>query len=468
MTEQTTETGVIVLSGGPTDIKALYAEREDGTNQIEATIKEFERRAREEAKDLDMSVKEDRDKLRTLAASIASSKVAMTEAGKELTEEWRAQTKAVNEDRNLVETRLSALKTEVRDPLTKWEEAEKLAKSAREEIMERLTLSHVGAHMDPDEIQTWIDWLDTVEIDDTWGKLEDDAEVYLEQCKLEWPKTKALAEARVADEQELERRRVEDEQRGRLDELRARPVPKSSDHSSAIVLARDVWEKTTIDEAVYGAFYDQAVEVRADALQRIADALEIAEAREAKEAAEDAERAAKERFAQQKDNLSKLGETLDFSPDNFSAHFERQKGKLETYEITEEVWGDFTEAAREKVENLKERNQALLVAAQQREQAKEAEERAAREAARAEQAAALAAANEERARQEEREKIEADQRAEREAAQKRAADEEHRKRVCLAIAKAASAVMEDDSEASFLLLAEAILDGKIPHVEAKL
>lgn len=72
----------------------------------------------------DISTKAGRDAMRSLAYEVAHAKVALVKIGKGLTEEWRASTKAVNDECRLIEDRLDGLRDQVRAPLTAYENAE--------------------------------------------------------------------------------------------------------------------------------------------------------------------------------------------------------------------------------------------------------------------------------------------------------------------------------------------------------
>jgi len=73
----------------------------------------------------DMSTKKGRDAIRSFAAKIAKSKVAMDKSGKALTEDVRGKIKLINVERNRVEDKLQSMQDAVRQPLTEWEDAEK-------------------------------------------------------------------------------------------------------------------------------------------------------------------------------------------------------------------------------------------------------------------------------------------------------------------------------------------------------
>jgi hypothetical protein len=73
----------------------------------------------------DVTNKKARDATRSLAADVASSKVALIKLGKKLTEGYRAKTAAVNAECNIIEDRMNELRDQVRAPLTEYENREK-------------------------------------------------------------------------------------------------------------------------------------------------------------------------------------------------------------------------------------------------------------------------------------------------------------------------------------------------------
>jgi hypothetical protein len=71
-----------------------------------------------------MTTTKGRDAIRSLAAKVARTKTGLDDLGKEHVSELKKQTGAVDIQRKLIRDRLDALRDEVRDPLTKFEEAE--------------------------------------------------------------------------------------------------------------------------------------------------------------------------------------------------------------------------------------------------------------------------------------------------------------------------------------------------------
>lgn len=75
--------------------------------------------------DADVATKKGRDSLRSFAAEVRSEKASINKDRLRLTKEWRDLTSQVNEAGKQIDERLESLASEVRAPLTEWEEAEK-------------------------------------------------------------------------------------------------------------------------------------------------------------------------------------------------------------------------------------------------------------------------------------------------------------------------------------------------------
>lgn len=95
-------------------------------------------RASVEAKGLTPDTKTGLDQIKSEAHSIRSIKAGIDRTRKQLTEHWRNQTKKVNDAGKVIEEKLDVLIEEVRAPVTKWEEAEKVRKAEADRIMATL------------------------------------------------------------------------------------------------------------------------------------------------------------------------------------------------------------------------------------------------------------------------------------------------------------------------------------------
>jgi colicin import membrane protein len=83
----------------------------------------------------DMSTKEGQDGLRALAMKIVKSKVYIESIGKEESAKQKAIPLVIDATRRIADEYLCALRDEVRQPLTEWEETEKAKKAAAEALI---------------------------------------------------------------------------------------------------------------------------------------------------------------------------------------------------------------------------------------------------------------------------------------------------------------------------------------------
>ncbi len=114
---------------GPVTALAVFG-TEGGVDAIIAKIK-----AQALAVETDISTKEGRAAVASLAYRIARSKTALDAMGKELGEDHYRRWKAIAAERSRIEEELDALRDEVRQPLSDWEDAEKARVKAHEDAL---------------------------------------------------------------------------------------------------------------------------------------------------------------------------------------------------------------------------------------------------------------------------------------------------------------------------------------------
>ncbi len=100
---------------------------------LDAVIDKVE--AEVNAIDKDVSTEAGRENIRSLAFKLAKSKNALDKMGKDLTEEQRAIVTAVNAERSRAWDRMEALQHKVRQPLTDYENTEKLRVQGHEDAL---------------------------------------------------------------------------------------------------------------------------------------------------------------------------------------------------------------------------------------------------------------------------------------------------------------------------------------------
>lgn len=95
-------------------------------------------RASVEAKGLTPDTRTGLDQLKSEAYDLRRLKASIDNRGKEMTEHWRKQTAVVNAARKVINEKLDGLIEEVRAPVTKWEEAERVRKAEADRIIATL------------------------------------------------------------------------------------------------------------------------------------------------------------------------------------------------------------------------------------------------------------------------------------------------------------------------------------------
>lgn len=83
------------------------------------------------------------------AREIGSLKTRIDDAGKDMTEGWRRQTNAVNAERNVVKSRLEALRDRLEKPLADWKRAEDQRQSIIRNTIDAISNSTQGLHAIP-------------------------------------------------------------------------------------------------------------------------------------------------------------------------------------------------------------------------------------------------------------------------------------------------------------------------------
>lgn len=85
-----------------------------------------------------------RKQIASMAHKVSRSKVVLDDLGKGLVANWKAQSKKVDEQRKIARDTLDALRDEIRQPLTEWEEAE-AAREAAEKLAKEIEAAHEAA-----------------------------------------------------------------------------------------------------------------------------------------------------------------------------------------------------------------------------------------------------------------------------------------------------------------------------------
>lgn len=253
--------------------------------EIEASLAELE---------VDLTSSTGRKAIASAAAQIARRKVAIDEAGKGLTEEYRRKTEEINVVRRGVRERLDDLRDSAREPLTKWEEAEK----AREEkikciidALERAALP-LPADTPTETIDERLEWVRGVDVSvGALGAFAAQADAFKERAIEHLTGERERAVARQREQAELERLRAaerERQERERQAEAQRRQEEAERERVAAA-------ERRAAEEAA--AAERRAAEARIAEERRQREEAE----RRLREEQERAEREARERAAREAD-----------------------------------------------------------------------------------------------------------------------------------------------------------------------
>lgn len=331
---------------------------------IEAILSKLEDEARSEAAKLDISTAKGRADIKSLAYKVARSKTALDKMGLQLTAETRAFIEAINADRKVVETRLDALRDEVRKPVDDLEAAEKERIKAHETALAAIPEApSYGTNETAADLSSRLEFLRSYPARD-------------------WQEFKARAEATIAAEIT------------RTEGLLAAAQKREEERAELERLRQEAAERTAREEA---ARIEREKQEAAD--RAAAQAKAAAEAEAQRKAEEEAARVAEEQRRRE-------------------AEAQAERDRIEQERLR-------AERERAEAEERAMKAEADRVAAEQR--AKEAAEQAERDrVAAAEKAERDRVAAEQEAARRERQRIEDERRAEEAAAAKREADKAHK------------------------------------------
>ena len=234
----------------------------------------YEKLSAEAPTDADVTTNKGRDVLRSFAAKVRSEKAAIDKARLSLTKEWRDMTTQANAAGKEIEARLDKLASDVRAPLTAWEEAEKARVAECERITAELTdaatvaLDDTAATVRERGTTVWNTLLDP----DTFGDL-----LFVAQAA----KETTVATLKAA----LVRLEKEEADRAELEKLRAANAERERNEAEKAAAAEA--ERQRVEAALVEAERQEALErERAEQIARIQrDAAEAAQ-REAERAAQ--------------------------------------------------------------------------------------------------------------------------------------------------------------------------------------
>lgn len=224
-----------------------------------------------------------RDEITALAFKVTKSKTAIERVSKDLTEDWRAKTNAVNTARNLIVGELEALAASVKKPVTEWKKAEDDRKAANADVLAKIRADAA------------VQFDDTAESVATrgravWAMTFDPPQWTPEEAEQAETAKHATVNALVAVRDRLEKEKAE---RAELAALRAEKEARDlrEAEEAAAQAERDRIEQERLAAEEEAERERQRI---ADAAQAEKDRIAAAELAAADKAREDAERAAQE------------------------------------------------------------------------------------------------------------------------------------------------------------------------------
>lgn len=407
-------------------------------DRIETEVKSHE---------VDTDTKKGRAEAKSLAYKVSQSKTLLDQSGMALTERQRAEIEQVNKHRKELRERLDALRDQVRKPVIEWEKKDEERKAKIKERMTGFSLDKVSFEMAADDIRSIWDEALAIDTEDGFDEFQPMAKeakaLFVTKCEADHKG------ASVREAQEAKIAALEAENAARAEEARKREEADAEAARKAAEAEAEA-KRLAAEAAEEQARKDQEEQ---DRIQQEAFEKERAE----QQARDEADRALKEAEAaeaarsQHADSLVKYVEEL---AKGMIAGTPQPYGILR-YELDHKLPGEQGKTGDHwhRVQSAIEAAQSDLDDIQQAEQ-KAADERRKQEIAQKEEQHAKELAE---AEQRARDRAAQAAREEEEARAKRAADQEYRARLIKTITSAMSAFPVEE-------LAEAIMDGKIPHV----
>ena len=180
------------------------------SGHIDDLLKKIRERVQSEF--FDISTAEGQRRIRSVARKIGSTKTKLKEMSKELTEEWRIQTKAVTEEASRMEREFDKLRDEHLQPLKEWEARQEKMKAGIENFVQ-LARFDDGVELTVDELNRRIQ--EVVSDETEWGDFKARAEHEKKLSLAALERKLEEVKKRDAERAELERLRREEEERQR-------------------------------------------------------------------------------------------------------------------------------------------------------------------------------------------------------------------------------------------------------------
>ena len=244
----------------------------------------------------DASTPAGREETRSLAYEIARTKTKLDNIGKDLTEEARKVTSAVNAERKVLRERLEELQERVRAPLTAWENRDKARIEEHEAALRVIAgWADISADTSSVQISYHIDMFDLAKFDyRNWQEFEPRANIAIAATRDTLRKMHADAVKRETEAAELAKLRAEEAERQRIQAEKERAEREARIAQEAAEAAKREAETRAAEEAA------QAQRMAEAAQRRLEAEAQAAKEREARAEADRIESEAREKLAQER------------------------------------------------------------------------------------------------------------------------------------------------------------------------
>lgn len=171
--------------------------------------------------EIDLSTEKGRKDIASRAYKVSRSKTALVEMGKKLTEEAEKKTKAVKDVVSIMKNDLDDLRDEVRQPLTDWEDAEKVRIAKHKENIDNMRESGEHAATLKEEytvavLKKGLGQLEAIAIDDSWqefeGKAQEIKSIAVDRFNI------AIQKREIIDKEQAELKRLREAEKKRQEE----------------------------------------------------------------------------------------------------------------------------------------------------------------------------------------------------------------------------------------------------------
>lgn len=161
----------------------------------------------------DLSTDKSRKEIASVARKVASTKTAFDAHGKALKEQYTVITDKIDADRKLFRDQCDALRDEIRQPLTDWEQAEKDRVAEIQSKIADFDKGRVDENSPAILIKSVIAEIELIQIDESFGDLQDVAKLRKYECLEHMQAVLVAREKHEAEQAELERLRIAEQAR---------------------------------------------------------------------------------------------------------------------------------------------------------------------------------------------------------------------------------------------------------------